>query len=74
MVKIAIAGGSGRTSPLVYIELPCMANFNITEVAQEVIDALLVSGKHEIVILSRKVQKTIEFPTLWSLHTNSYHT
>jgi len=74
MVKIAIAGGSGRTSPLVYIELPCMTNFNITEVAQEVIDALLVSGKHEIVILSRKVQKTIEFPTLWSLHTNSYHT
>jgi hypothetical protein len=55
MVKIAVAGGSGRTALYIQITFPNNADFPLTEVAQEVIDALVAAKKHEITILSRNV-------------------
>ena len=60
MVKIAIAGGSGSK-----LALPpwtalgaCDLADTPTDVALEVIDALVATGKHEILLLSRKVRSS----------------
>jgi hypothetical protein len=55
MVKIAVAGGSGRTSLNTLNTAINHADFKSTEVGQEVIDALVAARKHDIVILSRNV-------------------
>jgi hypothetical protein len=55
MVKIAVAGGSGRTSLSTQNTAINHADFKSTEVGQEVIDALVAARKHNIVILSRNV-------------------
>ena len=55
MVKIAVAGGSGRTSLSTQNTTINHADFKSTEVGQEVIDALVAAREHDIVILSRNV-------------------
>jgi hypothetical protein len=63
MVKIAVAGGSGGNEthssltqdPEKIQKTPMLTTLCFTEVAQEVIDALLAAKKHEITILSRTV-------------------
>lgn len=57
MVKIAVAGGSGRTPNLVPSTERFSANTTV-EVAREVIDALVATKKHEITILSRHVSSS----------------
>lgn len=56
MVKIAVAGGSGRAALHIQSTFTNPADFLPTEVAQEVIDALVAVKKHEIMILSRNVR------------------
>ena len=53
MVKIAIAGGTGSTIPMLKV-LYCSANHELG-VAREIIDVLAASKKHDILVLSRKV-------------------
>lgn len=56
MVKIAIAGGSGsRLSRPEKLYVCRIANVLI-DVALEVIDALVATRRHEILLLSRKVR------------------
>jgi hypothetical protein len=55
MVKIAVAGGSGRTSLNTLNTAINHADFKPTEVGREVVDALVATKRHEIVILSRNV-------------------
>jgi hypothetical protein len=56
MVKIAIAGGSSSelstTSCSSFRSVPN----NLADVAQEILDVLVATKKHEIVLLSRKVR------------------
>ena len=54
MVKIAVAGGSGRAALCIQITFPIALTF-LTEVAREVIDALVAAKKHKITILGRNV-------------------
>ena len=58
MVKIAIAGGSGgmqlRTDDH---QTHSYVDYSLLAVANEVLDALLAAGRHEITILSRNVSK-----------------
>lgn len=56
MVKIAIAGGSGSVfSTSLRMSLLQYTNGS-ADVAQEIIDVLVASEKHEILLLSRKVR------------------
>ena len=55
MVKIAVAGGAGRMSLNTLNTAINHADFEPTEVGQEVVDALVAIKRHEIVILSRNV-------------------
>ena len=55
MVKIAIAGGTGREFDSDTLCRWLGFTDDPPEVAREVIDALDASGKHDIVILSRSV-------------------
>ncbi|EED19053.1 conserved hypothetical protein [Talaromyces stipitatus ATCC 10500] len=65
MVKVAVAGGSGRESmPNREIDVD-KANCTL-EVALEIIDALLASKKHDITILSRR--KAPEIPIAPEIH------
>lgn len=52
MVKIAIAGGSGGMFDPT--EPPFQTNTG-TGVGSEIVDALVATNKHEIILLSRKV-------------------
>ena len=64
MVKVAIAGGSGRKYPA-----PSPVPFCTTEhlkltaksvdIASEIVDVLVATQRHEILILSRKVRDLI---------------
>lgn len=61
MVKIAVAGGSGRTA--LHTEITTTTHANVPlEVGQEVIDALVAAKKHEITIFSRNVSNQITTP------------
>lgn len=55
MVKIAVAGGSGgkthRIIPFIDVDL----DPHCSELAREILDALIATKKHEITILSRNV-------------------
>jgi len=57
MVKIAIAGGSGSVFSTSLLMSKFLQYTNgSTDVAQEIIDVLVASEKHEILLLSRKVR------------------
>jgi hypothetical protein len=63
MVKIAVAGGSGSTSYRTILASYHVFNllvFHLTvanvEIACEIINALVATKKHEILILSRRVR------------------
>jgi hypothetical protein len=62
MVKIAVAGGSGSTSYLTilasyHVFNPSVSHLTVSnvEIASEIINALVATKKHEILILSRRV-------------------
>lgn len=54
MVKIALAGGSGSKSQVPLLQ-PISIIHVLSDVASEVIDALVATGKHDILILTRNV-------------------
>lgn len=67
MVKIAVAGGSGRTA-LNTQTLDQITLTLTTEVGREVIDALVAAKKHEVMILTRSAVSdpdTLWFPLLY---------
>jgi len=53
MVKIAVAGGSGGLSGFHITETRIRTNTYPIELAREVIDALLATKKHDIIVISR---------------------
>lgn len=55
MVKIAIAGGSSSRCLKLYFICPPYPDIPL-DVAQEIIDVLVATGKHEIILLSRQVR------------------
>jgi hypothetical protein len=61
MVKIAVAGGTGGAVPTFKqnnnLETTLIA---LTELAREVVDALVAARKHEITILTRRVRNDPE--------------
>lgn len=57
MVKVAIAGGSGRMFSILTRQILFIDEIQTcTEVAREVINALVATRKHEIVVFSRSVR------------------
>ena len=56
MVKIAVAGGSGGLSGFHITETRIRTNTYPIELAREVIDALLATKKHDIIVISRTVK------------------
>jgi hypothetical protein len=55
MVKVAIAGPGRESFRQQTDPLPQTNTERMIELAREIIDALLATGKHEIIILGRKV-------------------
>jgi hypothetical protein len=57
MVKIAVAGGTGGAVPTLKQNNNLEITLTVrTELAREVVDALVASKKHEITILTRNVR------------------
>lgn len=55
MVKVAIAGPGRMLKPGTFLGRILLTS-SIVEVAREIIDGLVATGKHEIIILSRRVR------------------
>jgi hypothetical protein len=57
MVKIAIAGGSGR---MYTHNAETLKLISYTELAREVVDSLVATRKHEITLLARSVSNKLK--------------
>ena len=74
MVKIAMIGGSGSGFSISLYILVCNVTNGLLDVAQEIIDVLVASNKHEILLLSRKVRmQQVHKSTAGSLQLTSRH-
>jgi hypothetical protein len=66
MVKIAMAGGAGSMFSSYHTDSE--KAYVVVDVGQEFIDVLLAGKKHEILILTRKVNTTYRLPCLMLIH------
>lgn len=69
MVKIAVAGGSGRATLRIQNMINC-TDFFPAELAQEVIDTLIAANKHQITILTRNASAKDNMPGVTWLAVN----
>lgn len=59
MVKIAVAGGSGGKALHGLYLCSIVLAHTLSEVAREIVDALVASKNHEIILLTRKVAESL---------------